>query len=176
MTDERAVDEREGERDAIRERVAGWLTGWGWAVEDLDSPEARWAIKATDPSGRPMIVARLDARPQAILLEIRFSADSATRSLLRGMSRQDRERMYWAIRFRLLQMGPRFAGLSGELEQVRISRALYLDGLTEDRFARDVETVQDSGLAVVWTVQQRLGQPAASTPDAGPGGPAPTVN
>jgi len=137
------------------ERIKEWLrrAGFELAVPPLEAGLA-WALVFTGDSGIPVLVCARSSDPAAPLIQIRMGAAPQQIAQLDRL-RRAREDFVRALRSLLLKHHVEF-----ELVPERgvvVARQLYSDGLSEDRFWRDVTAVRCAALDAMLHYEQHLG-------------------
>ena len=148
-----------------KEKISEWLLADEWKIQEGASEPAAWVIIAEDSQGKKVVFAQLNRRPDLLLIQASVSiAPDVRTKVLSIRPIEERENLLWDIRFQLLNAGLKFSGVEPELEKVTVKTRLYLEDLRRNEFVQIVSSVQDSILAVIWTIQRKLGQPAPPEP------------
>ena len=88
-------------------------------------------------------------RQDCLVIRSSFTADEALRQKWAQCDPELRKKLFWDVRFRLVESGAEFTQDQDFAEIVAIDR-IYLDGLTQDQFWQRVRVVRNAILGAVW--------------------------
>ena len=157
MTD--GIDE--GSRQA-RQRITDWLLAEGWKLKDITGKArgAAWALEGADPRGKVLVFAQAVEKPDALFIQASITVDETSQARLAKLGRERNEELGWEIRFQLLSMGVKFAGLDLPLKRFGLVSRVYTDDLGRNDFFDRVDRLQDGITAAIWLIRRALAQPA----------------
>jgi len=142
--------------EEARDKIQNWLMSEGWQIAEQAHPNMSWLVRAEDAGGRRILVGQSKAREDVIHLEARVNIEDDYRQRFESLPEDERRKILWDLRFRLLQMNVDFAGVAERLEAVVLTQRIYLDGLTKDAFIQRFLIVRNAEIAVIWSVIQNL--------------------
>ena len=142
--------------EEARDKIQNWLMSEGWQIAEQAHPNMSWLVRAEDAGGRRILVGQSKAREDVIHLEARVNIEDDYRQRFDSLPEDERRKILWDLRFRLLQMNVDFAGVAERLETVVLTQRIYLDGLTKDAFIQRFLIVRNAEIAVIWSVIQNL--------------------
>lgn len=147
---------------SVKQQVTKWLLAEEWKIQEGSGPEMAWLIVAEDSQRKKVVFGQLNKRPDLLLMEGSVLLPKEQTSQIKNMELGERQDLLWTIRFQLLNMRVKFAGVNDDSKRIRVNKRLYFEDLRRNEFVEAVGTVQDSLLAIIWTVQRKLGQPGQS--------------
>ncbi len=142
--------------EEARDKIQNWLMSEGWQIAEQAHPNMSWLIRAEDAGGRRILVGQSKVREDVIHLEARVNIEDDYRQRFESLPEDERRKILWDLRFRLLQMNVDFAGVAERLAAVVLTQRIYLDGLTKDAFIQRFLNVRNAEIAVIWSVIQNL--------------------
>ncbi len=142
--------------EEARDKIQNWLMSEGWQIAEQAHPNMNWLVRAEDAGGRRILVGQSKAREDVIHLEARVNIEDDYRQRFESLPDDERRKILWDLRFRLLQMNVDFAGVAERLAAVVLTQRIYLDGLTKDAFIQRFLNVRNAEIAVIWSVIQNL--------------------
>ena len=142
--------------EETRDKIQNWLMSEGWQIAEQAHPNMSWLIRAEDAGGRRILVGQSKVREDVIHLEARVNIEDDYRQRFESLPEDERRKILWDLRFRLLQMNVDFAGVAERLAAVVLTQRIYLDGLTKDAFIQRFLNVRNAEIAVIWSVIQNL--------------------
>jgi len=142
--------------EETRDKIQNWLMSEGWQIAEQAHPNMSWLIRAEDAGGRRILVGQSKAREDLIHLEARVNIEDDYRQRFESLPDDERRKILWDLRFRLLHMNVDFAGVAERLAAVVLTQRIYLDGLTKDAFIQRFLNVRNAEIAVIWSVIQNL--------------------
>jgi hypothetical protein len=142
--------------EEARDKIQNWLMSEGWQIAEQAHPNMSWLVRAEDAGGRRILVGQSKAREDLIHLEARVNIEDDYRQRFESLPEDERRKILWDLRFRLLQMNVDFAGVAERLEAVVLTQRIYLDGLTKDAFIQRFLIVRNAEIAVICSVIQNL--------------------
>jgi hypothetical protein len=143
--------------------VQTWLTTEGWALKDLAHENTRWLIEARDPEKRPFLISQQKTPEDQVRIQAILAFDESAQSNFAALPKDKKDRCFWEIKFRLLQMGMNFVGLGEPLKRVVLTKNLYLDGFNKNLFMHTIETVRNAMLMVLWALQREMAKDTGIT-------------
>jgi hypothetical protein len=142
--------------EEARDKIQNWLMSEGWQIAEQAHPNMSWLVRAEDAGGRRILVGQSKAREDVIHLEARVNIEDDYRQRFESLPDDERRKILWDLRFRLLHMNVDFAGVAERLAAVVLTQRIYLDGLTKDAFIQRFLNVRNAEIAVIWSVIQNL--------------------
>ncbi|MCK4388023.1 MAG: DUF2299 family protein [Dehalococcoidia bacterium] len=143
----------------IRAQIQTWLMEEGWRIRPESVPDAEWFISGESEAGVRIGVGQRRGSADQIIAQGSVTTNQTHQQQIAQLSTEERNDFLWDMRFRLLNMGVEFSGITDTPQEIRISQRIYYDGLTKDHFLQRVSQVRNGVLAVIWMVARRLAQP-----------------
>ena len=179
MTEPETTDNGEGtaasqdrNHRAVREEITSWLVGEGYSVREGQVQDAAWMLVAEDPAQRRFMVGQKTNRPDVVVMQGTVAQAEEHAQRLDGLGGVEREEFLYDLRFRLLDMGLDFQGVSHPLRQVILNDHLYWEDIGRNEFFRTLKRLRHGILAVIWSVGRKLNQPAPTAASGGGAGGA----
>ena len=145
-----------------RHQVSDWLLAENWKLKDItDRAEgSAWALEAADQRDKVVVFAQNAKKPDALIMQASITVDEATRARLASLGQEKNEELGWEIRFQLLNMGVKFAGLTLPLKRFGLVLRVYTDDLGRNGFFERLDRLQDGISAAIWLIRRTAAQPA----------------
>jgi hypothetical protein len=141
----------------IRQKVADWFVAEGLTVAQASSSDAAWLLHVNDSENRVIFAGQDPDRPNVVAIMGPVQLGEPHFLKIDALAPPDREAFLWDLRFELLRMGVEFQGVTHPLRQVTVSHRVHWEGLQKGQFLDAVALVKRGVLAVVWSVQRKLG-------------------
>jgi hypothetical protein len=145
-----------------RTQISDWLLAEGWQLNDItDKTEgAAWALKGTDPRKKVVIFAQGAKKPDTLIMQAPIAVDETSQARLVSLGPEKNEALGWEIRFQLLNMGLKFAGLTLPLDRFGLILRVYTEDLGRNGFFDRLDRLQNGIFAAIWLIRKALAQPA----------------
>jgi hypothetical protein len=143
----------------VGERLEEWLEAEGFNVWKFADDDSRFSFKVTRDECPPLLVLQPQSKVDSLLVrcDVRL-ADKGQEKLL-ALPEKEREFMLFDLRMVLLSTECRcqFVPSSRSWKAIRVSKPVFYDGLTKDRFFETVDTVARAVSLVTLTFQWKFG-------------------
>ena len=152
----------------VRHQVSDWLLAEGWGLTDMTGKAqgAAWAIEGTDPNKRVVVFGQGEKKPDALVMQAPINVDEPSQARLAALGPEKNEELGWEIRFQLLNMGVKFAGLTLPIQRFVLVSRVYTDDLGRNDFFERVDRLQDAIIATIWLIRRTLAEPAPDSAGA----------
>ena len=97
--------------------------------------------------------------PDQVLIFAILQLEEATCDQIMQLPMAERRELLWDVRFRLLQLGVEFDGITEPPQRVTVGLAIYRDGLGKDNLLRRMTQVHNATLAAAWTFARKFAEP-----------------
>jgi hypothetical protein len=151
-------------REEIHSLVHSWLAEESWTIKELADLQAAWAMEAIDPANRIIVVAQRSKSLDQIVIQAAIGFTERDQQRFAQLPSQERTDFLWDLRFKLLQSGVLFDGMSEPLQRVVVTQRIYYDGLTKDAFLQRVTLILNALLLVLWTLARKFQEPPSAHP------------
>jgi hypothetical protein len=154
-----ANPDRQREVTAMLEEIKAWLIEEGWSVRQERPVGMAWSLVATS---RQQVLVNLQQRsdhPDQVLIFAILQLEEATCDQIMQLPMAERRELLWDVRFRLLQLGVEFDGITEPPQRVTVGLAIYRDGLGKDNLLRRMTQVHNATLAAAWTFARKFAEP-----------------
>lgn len=142
----------------IQKRIEKWLHDEGFAVWEFDDDGSRFSYKANRDDSLPLSIFQPEDKNDSILVvgDIRLSEESQ-----RKLSATPEERRFMLYEFRMVLLSTecrwQFIPSSESWKAIRISKAIFYDGLSKDRFFETLDIVTRAVSSVMLAFQWKFG-------------------
>ena len=150
------------ERGDIQQKISSWLVEENYGVKVQENPNVYFVINAQHPTGIGLAIGQEVGKKDRLVISASLNLDEDAQKRLRSLPEKERQDILWDIRFGLIALDVQFQMIpNGNMPTViQVSKLLYYDGVTKDRFMGLVQKVTDSLLLVVWKLQRKFGASA----------------
>jgi hypothetical protein len=142
-----------------RKRVAKWLFDEGFSVWEFADEESHFSYKANRDEYLPLSIFQPHDKTDSILVagDVRLSEESQRK--LSAVSEEERKFMLYEFKMVLLSTECRWQLIpSSECwKAIRISKAVFYDGLSKDRFFEALDVVTRAMSSVILAFQWKFG-------------------
>ena len=146
----------------IKKMVKKWCEEEGIFDEENEDPLSEFNFTITSTpikvQHKMNVIQPANSSKVVIMSGTRFESEDIEK--MRSLPMKKFGDLMWELRFTLGSMPPDFnLGIPEDvLESFVITTAIYLDGLTKDRFMTAIGDVYKSKLLASWKLQKRLGE------------------
>jgi hypothetical protein len=144
--------------EQVGKMVEEWLVDEGFNIWKSTDKDSRFSFKAARDDCSPLLVLqpRNKADSLSVVCEIRFTDEGQKK--LAALPDREREFMLFDLRMVLLSTECRcqFTPSIQSWKAIRISKAVFYDGLTKHRFFETVDTVARAVSMVILTFQWKF--------------------
>lgn len=143
----------------VGERLEEWLEAEGFTVWKFADEDSRFSLKVTRDEYPPLLVLQPQSKADSILVTGDVRLTDKGQEKLVALPEKEREFMLFDLRMVLLSTECRcqFVPSSKSWKIVRVSKPVFYDGLTKDRFFETVDTVARAVSLVILTFQWKFG-------------------
>lgn len=138
----------------IRQQIQGWLMEERWSIAETSTPATIWAMIATDPLGRNIVIAQNQNHTDQVILHASVNVNESHRAALAALSPEDRANFMWDLTIALLKTNAGYVLQGDPLEGAVLEQRIYYDALTKDELLRRVSQVLKVLILVVVMVRQ----------------------
>jgi hypothetical protein len=143
----------------VGKRIEAWLDDEGFSVWKFAGESSRFSFKTTRDECPPLLVLQPQSKADSLLVmsDVRFT-DEGQEKLL-ALPKKEREFMLFDLKMVLLSTECRcqFIPSSESWTAIRISKPVFYDGLSKDRFFETMDTVARAVSLVILTFQWKFG-------------------
>lgn len=143
----------------VKKRIEKWLLDEGFAVWEFADENSHFAYKANRDDCLPLSIFQPQNKNDSVLVvgDIRLSEESQKK--LSAAPEEERKFMLYEFRMVLLstECRWRFIPSSESWKAIRISKAVFYDGLSKDRFFGTVDVVTRAISSVILAFQWKFG-------------------
>jgi len=139
--------------------VEEWLKAEGFSVWKLADDDSLFSFKATRDECSPLLVLQPQSKGDSLLVTCDVRLADQGQKKLSTLPEKEREFMLYDLRMVLLSTECRchFVPSAKAWNAIRISKPVFYDGLTKDRFFETMDTVARAVSAVILTFQWKFG-------------------
>jgi hypothetical protein len=150
-------------QERLRDRLVQWIRDDDIPVKTLPpKDEIAWArVAEIDVGGGDIlkvVICQLQDKPDLILLEGYIEVSPAQQTRLNTMPNRPRDEFLTELRIEFLRAGYMYANLEAPLDEFRIQKQCYLEGLTKDVFMQRFLEMKLGMLLAGELVIRRLGK------------------
>lgn len=149
-----SIKPSDGKYDEVRKRVKEWILAEGSTFSPTKLSHLVWCLEVTQGDGMAYAVFQNKGKPDVLGMDIHIRLDEFQQGI-KSLSKTERSELLFDLRFALLNFDVAFQ-VPDEMEQIDISKHLYVEDLTRTNFWKSVLQVQKGLLAVVWTLQSKF--------------------
>jgi len=133
--------------EEVGKRIEKWLVDEEFSVSSVADENAHFFYKVTKDGGVTLSVLQRQNKTDSILIVSDVSLTDEDQKKLAPMPEKDRRSMLLDIRMDLL---------STEWKTIRVSKSIFYDGLSKDRFFETMDIVMRAVLLIVFTFQRKF--------------------
>jgi hypothetical protein len=148
--------------DKVRALVEKWLDEMRFDVKVVPNANLSFNLAAENGQKRTVHIIQTIEEKDTIEMVARLDLPEQFLSRLSSMNKTTRNKLFWDLRFALLDTQLGFRAIDMPLKSVEVSTRIYLDGLTKDRFAYELFRVRQAITRVFWMIARELGEPEPS--------------
>jgi hypothetical protein len=143
-------------------KIMTWLSEEGLYKDKVYDENLYFHLAAEFParSGRHVNVVQPNNRDDMVIVLSTIRLAEVHQKALQALSKKDREKFIWDMRYALLfqdsnfEMGP----VSSEINGIQFSREIYYDGLTKNKLMEVLRENFKCELYIVWKFQETFGE------------------
>ena len=143
--------------DLSQVMVGTWLVEDQWKTDNYEIPQTTWAIRATDSSGRTVVIAQPAGVKDFLLIQGDVALDEATKERIRQINGAELDSMLWNLRRELISNDVEFRIAGEPLALVQVSQRIFFGRgheLNKDVFFQRVSRVRRGILLVRWLIER----------------------
>jgi hypothetical protein len=145
--------------DEVETVLQAWLDDEGFSLWKLSDKQARFALKMARDEYPPLVVVQPKGRVDSVQVsgEVRFAYDAQKR--IAALPEKERNFLLFDLRMVLLATECRFQFTPSPKawSSIRLSKTVFYDGLTKDRFFEVVDVVSRALSSVILTFEWKFG-------------------
>ncbi len=142
----------------VGKRIEEWLDDEGFSVWKLADENSRFSFKMTRDECPPLLVLQPQSKSDSLIVtsDVRLTDEGQEKLLALP---KEREFMLFDLKMVLLSTECRcqFMPSSKSWKSIRVSKPVFYDGLTKDRFFETVDVVSRAVSLVILTFQWKFG-------------------
>jgi hypothetical protein len=144
--------------EEVGKRIEKWLVDEEFRVSSVADENARFFYKVTKDGGVTLSVLQRQNKTDSILIVGDVSLTDEDQKKLATIPEKDRRSMLLDIRMDLLSTKCRwqFIPPTQSWKTIRVSKSIFYDGLSKDRFFETMDIVMRAVLLIVFTFQRKF--------------------
>jgi hypothetical protein len=145
--------------DEVEQVLEAWLNEEGFSLWKVTDKKLRFSVKMARDEYPPLLVVQSKGRVDSVQVtgEVRFSYEDQKR--ISGLPEKERNFLLFDLRMVLLATECRFQFMPSPKawSSIRLSKTIFYDGLTKDRFFEVVDVVSRALSSVILTFEWKFG-------------------
>jgi hypothetical protein len=143
----------------VGKTIEEWLDDEGFSVWKLADKKTSFSFKMTRDESPPLLVLQPQSKSDSLLVTTDVRLTDEDQEKLSSMPEKEKEFMLFDLKMVLLSTECRcqFTPSSKSWNLIRVSKPVFYDGLTKDRFFETVDTVTRAASLVILTFQWKFG-------------------
>lgn len=142
----------------FQERIAEWLGDEGFNLWKFPDEDAHFSYKVSRGDSHPLVVRQLKNQTDSIQIAGDVRVNAANQNKLQTIPDNEKRFLLFDFRMVLLSTGCRWQFLPSpeSWETLHISKTVFYDGLTKDRFFEVLEVVTRAMSLVILTLEWKF--------------------
>lgn len=142
----------------VRERIETWLTDEEFSVWKFGDVDSRFSYKVSRNDCLPLSILQPQSKTDSVLIVSDIRLTDEDQKKLMKIPEKERKFMLFDFRMALLSTGCRwqFIPSTDSWKSIRVSKSVFYDGLSKDRFFEIVDVVMRAVSLVILTFQLKF--------------------
>jgi hypothetical protein len=143
----------------VGKKIETWLGDEGFNVWKFAGENSRFSFKTTRDECPPLLVLQPQSKADSLLVTCDVRLTDEGREKLQALPKREREFMLFDLKMVLLstECHCQFIPSSGSWKAIRVSKPVFYDGLSKDRFFETMDTVARAVSLILLTFQWKFG-------------------
>ncbi len=145
----------------IYDKIKDWCIEENLSLKKVNDQKANFHFSVGYPIGSNIDILQPKGKDDSIIIAAGVTVSPEHISKITKLKKETREEFLWDFRF-ILGNRPTEFNLNhpnGILNAFSITKALYDDGLTKDKFMNTLQEIHKTKLLGIWEIQKRFGVP-----------------